>query len=106
MSIGEAIAAQYMEPEPTDLKEIRFLRLPIIGRRQRRKLETMLNEGYKLRAINVGRIMLEPKQPGVHRYPPVQVGVPRNPDFISQYVDMPPTIQSEGNFSEELKENT
>jgi hypothetical protein len=106
MSIGEAIAAQYMEPEPTDLKEIRFLRLPIIGRLRRRKLDTLLNDGYRLRAINMGRVMLEPIQPGVLRYPPVQVGVPKDPDFISRYIDMPPTAQSEVSFSQELKEDT
>ena len=47
-------------------------------------------------AMIIGGILLvEPRQDGVLRYPPVQVDVVRNPDFITEYVNMPPTDWSE-----------
>jgi hypothetical protein len=43
-------------------------------------------------AMIIGGILLvEPRQYGVLRYPPVQVDVKRDPGFIAEYVRMGPT---------------
>ncbi|HVS79088.1 MAG TPA: hypothetical protein VHD84_02250 [Candidatus Saccharimonadales bacterium] len=47
--------------------------------------------GYRI-AIDLGEeVKIEPLQDGVLRYPPVQVQVPRRPDYIERYVSMEPS---------------
>lgn len=51
--------------------------------------------GLRLCAIDEQTATFEPcqNQEGVLRYPPVQVGVPRNKDFIDRYIKMGPSDQ-------------
>jgi len=55
--------------------------------------------GMRLRGFVGMFVELEPVQDNIRRYPPVQVGVPRNPSFISDYVTMKPTNWSEVKFT-------
>ncbi|HET7528995.1 MAG TPA: hypothetical protein VFJ84_02085 [Candidatus Saccharimonadales bacterium] len=50
--------------------------------------------GYRVAFIYGDEVKVEPLQEGVHRYPPVQVEVARDPDFIDRYIDMGPSTFS------------
>jgi hypothetical protein len=59
-------------------------------------------KGMRLAMIIGGLRFTEPLQDEVFRYPPIQVDVPRRPDFIANYVNMRPTDWSErihGNYT-------
>jgi hypothetical protein len=67
---------KYEQPRWNEFEEIRDGQVP---------------EGKRVARI-IGRVLFaEPCQEGVLRYPPVQVIVPRDPDFITEYIDMGPT---------------
>jgi hypothetical protein len=73
LPIGER---QYEEPHPRDLRWAKGKEIP---------------KRWRMHSIFSGVIHIEPVQDGVHRYPPVQIDVPRRPDFIARYINMPPT---------------
>lgn len=51
--------------------------------------------GYRIAFIEGDEVKVEPLQDGVLRYPPVQVGVPRDQDFIEEYTHMGPSTFSD-----------
>ena len=76
---------QYQEPDPGLFKRPK----------KAADRERLLEEGWRVCAIHGLGKVLEPPQEGVLRYPPVQVEVPRRPDFIEVYVSMGPTDWSQ-----------
>lgn len=50
-----------------------------------------LENGYRVRRIINRLISFEKLQEGVLRYPPVQVQVARDPEYIQAYINMEPT---------------
>ena len=85
MSAGESIEKpQYQELNKV---ELRYRRMENIA--GRRALTAM---GFRIIRISAGPdgnkdIVYEKKQPGVRRYPPVQVELPRDPYFIDNYLN-------------------
>lgn len=73
-------AAAYVEPDESEFRTA----AEII------ELEGSL-DGYRLGKIALGVASYEPRQEGIHRYPPVQVEVNRDPERIKGYIDMEPT---------------
>jgi hypothetical protein len=51
-------------------------------------------QNFRICNFNPDEIDFEKPQEGVHRYPPVQVQVLRNPDFIQRYINMEPNTWS------------
>lgn len=73
--------AEYREPDPTS-----FLRRPkahTIGHR------VLQMRGFRICRIDSDELGFEPHQ-DVHLWPPVQVQVPRSPDYIARYMNMAP----------------
>ena len=85
MAIPEAApgGAEYQEPNKDS-----FIRLP------KEELAGQLaveSAGYRVCAFDEISVTFEPLQDGVLRYPPVQVSVPRDPEYIQSYITMGPT---------------
>jgi hypothetical protein len=58
-------SAEYAEPDPAEL--VRVLRVDDWGH------EVLSRSGYRIKAIEEDETVFEPRQAGVHRYPPVRV---------------------------------
>lgn len=70
----------YIEPDPDSL--VGILRADEWGR------EVLQKVGFRIKIIEVDEIIFEPRQTGVHRYPPVIVEVERAPEEIASYINM------------------
>jgi hypothetical protein len=80
MAVQEILAG-----EPDEAEDILYQE-PGGFKRQLKSKE--VPSGYRVCRIISKYVELEPLQEGVYRYPPVQVQVPRRPDFIEKYVSM------------------
>jgi hypothetical protein len=69
--------AQYQEPGPFDYRVI--------------SIYEKVPDGWRMSAIFGQIVQIEPEQEDVKRYPPVQVDVPRNREYIKQYINMGPS---------------
>jgi hypothetical protein len=75
------MAAEESEPDITSL--------PRISKKAAKRLGA--ESVYRAMAIEGEQVIPEPYQPGVHRYPPVRVQLPRNSKAVKDYINMGPT---------------